>query len=122
MRRSSSTGGPSSHAVVSVSPGDDSFSEIDEDSIVDRPSATVGQQGTEGQAVDAEDEFSEPEGWELDSTDASETNSLNEVEEEAVSIDLPSSHSRQDTGGDPVFVDSHSSLPPSPTKPQRSLA
>ncbi|GAA5842779.1 hypothetical protein JCM5353_007539, partial [Sporobolomyces roseus] len=119
MRRSSSTGVPSSHAVVSASPGDDSFSEIDEDSIVDRPSATVGQQGTEGQAVDAEDEFSEPEGWELDSTDASETNSLNEVEEEAVSIDLPPSHSRQDTEGDPVFVDSHTSLPPSPTKPHR---
>ena len=124
MRRSSSTGLASNAiaaATVSASPGDDSFSEFDEDSIVDRPSATADQQGSGGEAVDAEVDFSDPEGWELDSTDASETNSLREgeEEEEAISIDPPSPQDKHDEEGDPIFVDSHSSLPPSPTKPRR---
>lgn len=121
MRRSSSTGLASNAiaaATVSASPGDDSFSEFDEDSIVDRPSATADQQGTGGETIDAEDDFSDPEGWELDSTDASETNSLREgEEEEVVSIEPPSRQDQHEENGDPIFVDSHSSLPPSPTKP-----
>ena len=88
--------------------------------MVDRPSATTDRQGTEGETVDAEDDFSDPEGWELDSTDASETISLREgEEEEVVSIEPPSPQDQHEENGDPIFVDSHSSLPPSPTKPQR---
>ncbi|GAA5821925.1 hypothetical protein JCM10212_005304 [Sporobolomyces blumeae] len=52
-----------------ASPGDDSFSELDEGSVSHRLSGIDGTR--DGDASELDDEFSEPEDWELQSTDAS---------------------------------------------------
>ncbi|GAA5958806.1 hypothetical protein JCM3765_006042 [Sporobolomyces pararoseus] len=117
MRRSSSAALPPPQ--MSASPGDDSFSELDEDSIVHSPSANAG--GTDGglrENFEEDDvEFSEPEGWELDSTDASDSNSLQEAESSRDPVPTPTpgtvladEEEKSDDENDPIFVDSRTSM------------
>jgi hypothetical protein len=100
---------------MSVSPGDDSFSELDEESIVNRPAAHEG--GVAEPFEEDDVEFSEPEGWELDSTDASDNDSLRE-QPTRVGASSPRRptvfeddvESKSDEENDPVFVDSRTSM------------
>ncbi|GAA5929229.1 cysteine protease ATG4 [Sporobolomyces koalae] len=107
MRRTSSMALNATNVPTSVSPGEDSFSELDEDSIVDRPTnPALG-----GPVLEDQGDFSEPEGWELDSTDASDTNSLSDREGPATSTHERRPDDRSDDEEvEPVFVDSRTSL------------
>ncbi|GAA5995321.1 hypothetical protein JCM5350_007052 [Sporobolomyces pararoseus] len=119
MRRSSSsTALPPPQ--MSVSPGDDSFSELDEDSIVHQGPATVGgEDGGQRENFEEDDvEFSEPEDWELQSTDMSDNDSLRGEESgrspaPASALDsvlLEEEEEKSDDENDPIFVDSRTSM------------